>query len=230
SGEPAAGRSSMDAVKAMERLLAELPPGYEFEWAGQTRQELEAGNLIVFLFILAVLAVYLFLVALYESWTLPIAVLLSVPLAFLGSFLAFLLTGLPMDIYAQIGLVLLVAMATKTAILIVEFAAQLRGEGRSVIEAAREAAVLRFRAVIMTGLSFILGVVPLVMATGAGAASRVSLGVTVMSGMIAAMIMVTLMTPILYVIIQSMRERFGSSPAASGQPEPPHQEPDTLAS
>ncbi len=230
SGEPAAGRSSMDAVNAMESLLAELPPGYEFEWAGQTRQELEAGNLIVFLFILAVLAVYLFLVALYESWTLPIAVLLSVPLAFLGSFLAFLLTGLPMDIYAQIGLVLLVAMATKTAILIVEFAAQLRGEGRSVTEAAREAAVLRFRAVIMTGLSFILGVVPLVMATGAGAASRVSLGVTVMSGMIAAMIMVTLMTPILYVIIQAMRERFGSSPAGPNQPEPPHQEPDNLAS
>jgi len=230
SGEPAAGRSSMDAVKAMESLLAELPPGYGFEWAGQTRQELEAGNLIVFLFILAILAVYLFLVALYESWTLPVAVMLSVPLAFLGSFLAFLLTGLPMDIYAQIGLVLLVAMATKTAILIVEFAVQLRGEGRSILEAAREAAVLRFRAVVMTGMSFILGVVPLVMATGAGAASRVSLGVTVMSGMIAAMVMVTLMTPILYVIIQSMRERFGSSPAASGQPELKRQEHDPLTS
>lgn len=215
SGEPAEGRSSMDAIKAMESLLAELPPGYEFEWAGQTRQELEAGNLIVFLFIVAILAVYLFLVALYESWTLPVAVMLSVPLAFLGSFLAFLLTGLPMDIYAQIGLVLLVAMATKTAILIVEFAVQLRAEGRTILEAAREAAVLRFRAVVMTGLSFILGVVPLVMATGAGAASRVSLGVTVMSGMIAAMIMVTLMTPILYVIIQSMRERF-SPPDDSG--------------
>lgn len=220
NGEPAAGVSSMEAVSAMEELLGELPSGFSFAWAGQTLQELEAGNMIVLLFTLAILAAYLFLVALYESWTLPVAVLLSVPLAFLGSFLAFRLTGLPMDIYAQIGLVLLVAMATKTAILIVEFAMQLRKQGRSIIEAAREAAALRFRAVIMTSLAFILGVVPLVTATGAGAASRVSLGVTVMSGMIAAMVLVTLMTPMLYVVVQSMRERFGNNPAEAAPSDP----------
>jgi HAE1 family hydrophobic/amphiphilic exporter-1 len=223
NGEPAPGVSSMEAILAMEEIVQTSSDGFTFAWAGQTLQELEAGNMIVLLFALAVLAAYLFLVALYESWTLPIAVLLSVPLAFLGSFLALRLTGLPMDIYAQIGLVLLVAMATKTAILIVEFAMQLRKEGRGIMEAAREAAALRFRAVVMTSLAFILGVVPLVTATGAGAASRVSLGVTVMSGMIAAMVLVTLMTPMLYVIVQSMRERFGhrptsTDPAGAGTP------------
>ncbi len=220
NGEPAAGVSSMEAVSAMEELLGELPGEFSVAWAGQTLQELEAGNMIVLLFTLAILAAYLFLVFLYESWTLPIAVLLSVPLAFLGAFLALRLTGLPMDIYAQIGLVLLVAMATKTAILIVEFAMQLRKQGRSIVEAAREAAGLRFRAVIMTSMAFILGVVPLVTATGAGAASRVSLGVTVMSGMIAAMVLVTLMTPMLYVVVQSMRERLGRTPAEGAPPDP----------
>ncbi len=229
NGEPAAGVSSMEAVSAMEDLLDELPGEFSFAWAGQTLQELEAGNMIVLLFTLAILAAYLFLVFLYESWTLPLAVLLSVPLAFLGSFLALRLTGLPMDIYAQIGLVLLVAMATKTAILIVEFAMQLRKQGRSIVEAAKEAAGLRFRAVIMTSLAFILGVVPLVTATGAGAASRVSLGVTVMSGMIAAMVLVTLMTPMLYVVVQSMRERFGSKPPEVARPDNELPEHDPLS-
>ncbi|MGM0691426.1 MAG: efflux RND transporter permease subunit, partial [Pseudomonadota bacterium] len=229
NGEPAAGVSSMEAVSATEDLLDELPGEFSFAWAGQTLQELEAGNMIVLLFTLAILAAYLFLVFLYESWTLPLAVLLSVPLAFLGSFLALRLTGLPMDIYAQIGLVLLVAMATKTAILIVEFAMQLHKQGRSIVEAAREAAGLRFRAVIMTSLAFILGVVPLVTATGAGAASRVSLGVTVMSGMIAAMVLVTLMTPMLYVVVQSMRERFGSKPPEVARPDTELPEHDPLS-
>jgi len=208
NGEPAAGVSTIESVAAMEELLADLPDNYSFAWAGQTLQELEAGNLIAVLFALAIVTVYLFLVALYESWTLPVAVMLSVPLAFLGSFIAFRFTGQPVDIYAQIGLVLLVAMAAKTAILIVEFAVQLRREGRTVVEAAAEAAVQRFRAVLMTGLSFMLGVTPLVLATGAGAASRISLGVTVLYGMAAAMLLVTLMTPAFYVMIQGWRERF----------------------
>lgn len=211
NGEPAPGLSTMESVAAMEELLMELPGSYTFAWAGQTLQELEAGNLIVVLFLLAIVAVYLFLVALYESWTLPIAVLLSVPLSFLGSFLAFRATGQALDIYAQIGLVLLVAMSAKTAILIVEFAAQLRCEGKPIPTAAAEAAVQRFRAVLMTGLSFMLGVVPLVMASGAGAASRVSLGITVLSGTTATVILVTLMTPAFYVMIQSIRERLSGS-------------------
>lgn len=223
NGEPAAGVSTIESVAAMEELLADLPDNYSFAWAGQTLQELEAGNLIVVLFALAIVTVYLFLVALYESWTLPVAVMLSVPLAFLGSFIAFRFTGQPVDIYAQIGLVLLVAMAAKTAILIVEFAAQLHREGRSIVAAAAEAAVQRFRAVLMTGLSFMLGVTPLVLATGAGAASRISLGVTVLYGMAAAMILVTLMTPAFYVMIQSLRERF------SGTAGPPASDPDRSA-
>jgi len=221
NGEPAPGLSTIESVAAMEELLMELPGGYTFAWAGQTLQELEAGNLIVVLFVLAIVAVYLFLVALYESWTLPIAVLLSVPLAFLGSFLAFRATGQALDIYAQIGLVLLVAMSAKTAILIVEFAAQLRREGKPIQTAAAEAAVQRFRAVLMTGLSFMLGVVPLVMASGAGAASRISLGITVLSGTTATVILVTLMTPAFYVMIQSMRERL-SGPADGLPPGPEH--------
>ena len=208
NGEPAPGLSTIESVAAMEELLADLPGNYSFAWAGQTLQELEAGNLIVLLFVLAIVAVYLFLVALYESWTLPIAVLLSVPLAFLGSFLAFRITGQALDIYAQIGLVLLVAMAAKTAILIVEFAVQLRREGKPIVTAAAEAAVQRFRAVLMTGFSFMLGVTPLVLASGAGAASRVSLGITVLYGMASAVILVTLMTPAFYVMIQGWRERF----------------------
>ena len=224
NGEPAPGLSTMESVGVMEELLTELPDGYTFAWAGQTLQELEAGNLIVVLFLLAIVAVYLFLVALYESWTLPLAVLLSVPLTFLGSFLAFRATGQALDIYAQIGLVLLVAMSAKTAILIVEFAAQLRREGRPIRTAAADAAVQRFRAVLMTGLSFMLGVVPLVMASGAGAASRISLGITVLSGTTATVILVTLMTPAFYVMIQSMRERL--SGPAEGLPAEPEQSVD----
>lgn len=208
NGEPAANSSTIESVAAMESLMAELPDGVSYEWAGQTLQELEAGNLIVILFVLAIVAVYLFLVALYESWALPIAVLLAVPLAFLGSFTAFQLTGQLLDIYAQIGLVLLVAMAAKTAILIVEFASQLRSEGKEILEAATIAAIQRFRAVLMTGFSFMLGVVPLVLATGAGAGSRVSLGVTVLYGTMATVVLVTLMTPAFYVVIQKARERF----------------------
>lgn len=208
NGEPAANSSTMESVAAMESLMADLPDGVSYEWAGQTLQELEAGNLIVILFVLAIVAVYLFLVALYESWALPIAVLLAVPLAFLGSFTAFQLTGQSLDIYAQIGLVLLVAMAAKTAILIVEFASQLRSEGKEILEAATIAAIQRFRAVLMTGFSFMLGVVPLVLATGAGAGSRISLGVTVLYGTMATVVLVTLMTPAFYVVIQKARERF----------------------
>ena len=208
NGEPAANSSTIESVAAMESLMADLPDGVSYEWAGQTLQELEAGNLIVILFVLAIVAVYLFLVALYESWALPIAVLLAVPLAFLGSFTAFQLTGQLLDIYAQIGLVLLVAMAAKTAILIVEFASQLRSEGKEILEAATIAAIQRFRAVLMTGFSFMLGVVPLVLATGAGAGSRVSLGVTVLYGTMATVVLVTLMTPAFYVAIQKARERF----------------------
>jgi len=207
SGEAAAGFASGDAIATMEELSESLPQGYEFSWAGQSLQEIQAGNLAAVIFVLALVFVYLFLVAQYESWTLPIAVLGAVPLALAGAMAGLWLVGLANDIYAQVGLVLLIGLSTKTAILIVEFAMQLRQSGISTAEAAQKAAVLRFRAVLMTALSFVLGVLPLVFASGAGAASRVSLGITVLSGMVAATILGTLLVPVFYKWIQSVRDR-----------------------
>lgn len=207
SGEPAPGFASGDAINAMEALSESLPQGYEFSWAGQSLQEIQAGNLAAVIFVLALVFVYLFLVAQYESWSLPVAVLGAVPLALAGAMAGLWLVGLANNIYAQVGLVLLIGLSTKTAILIVEFAMQLRASGLSTAEAAQKAAVLRFRAVLMTALSFVLGVLPLVFASGAGAASRVSLGITVLSGMVAATILGTLLVPVFYQWIQSIRDR-----------------------
>ncbi|NWO04726.1 MAG: multidrug efflux RND transporter permease subunit [Alteromonadaceae bacterium] len=207
SGEAAPGFASGDAIKVMEELSEQLPQGYEFSWSGQSLQEIEAGNLAIVIFMLAIVFVYLFLVAQYESWALPVAVIGAVPIALFGALAGLWLTGLANNIYAQVGLVLLIGLSTKTAILIVEFAMQLRKSGMSATEAANKAAVLRFRAVLMTALSFVLGVLPLVFATGAGAGSRVSLGVTVLSGMIAATILGTLLVPIFYKWVQTVRER-----------------------
>ncbi len=207
SGEAAAGFASGDAIATMEELSESLPQGYEFSWAGQSLQEIQAGNLAAVIFLLALVFVYLFLVAQYESWTLPVAVLGAVPLALAGAMAGLWLVGLANNIYAQVGLVLLIGLSTKTAILIVEFAMQLRQSGLSTAEAAQKAAVLRFRAVLMTALSFVLGVLPLVFASGAGAASRVSLGITVLSGMVAATVLGTLLVPVFYKWIQSVRDR-----------------------
>ena len=207
SGEASAGFASGDAIATMEELSESLPQGYEFSWAGQSLQEIQAGNLAAVIFLLALVFVYLFLVAQYESWTLPVAVLGAVPLALAGAMAGLWLVGLANNIYAQVGLVLLIGLSTKTAILIVEFAMQLRQSGLSTAEAAQKAAVLRFRAVLMTALSFVLGVLPLVFASGAGAASRVSLGITVLSGMVAATVLGTLLVPVFYKWIQSVRDR-----------------------
>ena len=207
SGEAAPGFASGDAIATMEELSESLPQGYEFSWAGQSLQEIQAGNLAAVIFLLALVFVYLFLVAQYESWSLPMAVLGAVPLALAGAMAGLWLVGLANNIYAQVGLVLLIGLSTKTAILIVEFAMQLRQSGLSTAEAAQKAAVLRFRAVLMTALSFVLGVLPLVFASGAGAASRVSLGITVLSGMVAATILGTLLVPVFYKWIQSVRDR-----------------------
>lgn len=215
SGEAAAGFASGDAISTMEALSENLPQGYEFSWAGQSLQEIQAGNLAIVIFLLAIVFVYLFLVAQYESWSLPFAVIGAVPLAIFGALAGLWLVGLANNIYAQVGLVLLVGLSTKTAILIVEFAMQLRQSGLSAEEAANKAAVLRFRAVLMTALSFVLGVLPLVLASGAGAASRISLGITVLSGMLAATIFGTLLVPIFYKWIQSLRDRRARRPHAS---------------
>ncbi|MBZ2167451.1 efflux RND transporter permease subunit [Marinobacter sp. F4216] len=207
TGEAAAGFASGDALGAMEELSETLPQGYEFSWAGQSLQELQAGNLATAIFLLAIVFVYLFLVAQYESWSLPFAVIGAVPLALLGAMGGLWLVGLANNIYAQVGLVLLVGLSTKTAILIVEFAMQLRASGLAAVDAAHKAAVMRFRAVLMTAFSFVLGVLPLVFASGAGAASRISLGITVLSGMITATILGTLLVPVFYRWIQAVRDR-----------------------
>jgi HAE1 family hydrophobic/amphiphilic exporter-1 len=212
TGQAAMGHSSGDAIAAMVELAEKLPSGFVFDWAGQTRQEISAGNLAPILMLLAIVFVYLFLVAQYESWMIPAAVLGAVPLSMFGAFSVLYWTGLANNIYAQVGLILLIGLSTKTAILIVEFAVQLREEGQTILEAALNAAKLRFRAVLMTAFSFLLGVLPLVLATGAGASSRVSLGVTVFSGMLAATILGTLLIPIFFALIQSLIERSSGKP------------------
>jgi HAE1 family hydrophobic/amphiphilic exporter-1 len=207
------GVSSGEQIAEMERLAREiLPSTMGFEWSGVTYQQLKAGNLAPLIFGLAFLFVYLFLVAQYESWMIPLAVLLGVPVAIMGALWFSKFMGLDNNVYTQVGLVLLIGLVAKTAILIVEFAKQNRESGMSVYDAALAAAELRFRAILMTAFSFILGVIPLVIASGAGAASRVSLGSAVFGGMLVGIIGMVLLTPVYYLVIQNIAEKFGGPP------------------
>jgi HAE1 family hydrophobic/amphiphilic exporter-1 len=222
NGSAAAGVSSGEALREMERLAAtNLPQGMGFAWSGISLEETKAGRQSVFIFGLALLLVYLTLAAQYESLVLPFIVLLGVPLAVLGALSAQWVRGLANDVYCQVGLVMLVGLAAKNAILIVEFAEQLRGRGLGVVAAAVEAARIRLRPILMTSLAFILGVSPLVIATGAGQEARHSVGTAVAGGMLVSTFLNLAFIPVLYVVVQTMRGWFGGdSRRPQSAPEP----------
>lgn len=220
TGEASAGVSSGQALTIMEQMAtSELPQSMGYDWTGMSYQEKKVGSEAIVIFALAIVLVYLVLAAQYESWTIPAAVIFAVPLALLGTVLAVAARGMDNNVYTQIGIVLLVALASKNAILIVEFAREIRNKGTGIIDSAVEASRLRFRPILMTAFSFILGVIPLVVASGAGAASRQALGTAVCGGMSAATILAVFFVPVFFVVFQSISEIF--SPVSTEDSPPP---------
>ncbi len=220
-GSSAPGYSSSQGLTAMERLAKKsMMQGMQYSWSGLALEEIESGGKATIIFGLGILVVYLTLAALYESFVLPFIILLSVPMAVLGALTAVSMRGLVDDVYCQIGLVMLIGLAAKNAILIVEFAEQLRGKGRSIADAAMEAAELRLRPILMTSFAFILGVLPLTFATGAGQLGRHSVGTTIVGGMLLSTILNLFFIPVLYVLTKTVLEKLsGSGPRSVAQQE-----------
>jgi multidrug efflux pump len=201
-GTAAPGRSTGEAMDAMEQMVKQLPAGIGFEWTGQSYEERLSGSQAPMLYALSLLVVFLCLAALYESWSIPLSVILVVPLGILGALLATKLRGLPNDVYFKVGLLTIVGLATKNAILIIEYAKDLQAEGRDLIEATLEAVHLRLRPILMTSFAFILGVMPLALSTGAGSASRNAIGTGVAGGMLAATALGIFLIPVFYVVVR----------------------------
>jgi HAE1 family hydrophobic/amphiphilic exporter-1/multidrug efflux pump len=217
NGSAAPGFSSGQATTAMEQLAQGLPPGYGYEWTGTTYQEKLSGGQAGGIFAMAIVFVFLVLAALYESWTVPLAVLLGIPFAVLGAFIGLTLRGMANDIYAQIGLVMLIGLAAKNAILIVEFAKLEYERGKPLIEAAVGGARLRLRPILMTSFAFVLGSIPLAIATGAGSAARLVLGTAVVFGMTTATVIGIFIIPVFYVVVMTLTQKLSRKPAAISQ-------------
>jgi multidrug efflux pump len=204
SGDAAAGYSTGAAMAEMEKLASQLPQGFGFEWTGQSREEKLAGSQAIVLYGFAILAVFLCLAALYESWSIPLSVILVVPLGVLGVLLATMLRAYSNDVYFQVGLITIIGLSAKNAILIIEFAKDLQAQGKGVIESALAAAHLRFRPIVMTSLAFGLGVVPLVLASGAGSASQRAIGTGVLGGMVTGTALAVIFVPVFFVVVRSL--------------------------
>ena len=207
SGQAADGYSSGDAIAEMERLAGGLPGGFGYEWTGQSLQEIQSGSQAPFLVALSIIFVFLLLAALYESWSIPLSVMLVVPLGVIGSVLAVTLRDMPNDVYFKVGLIAIIGLSAKNAILIIEFAKDLRAEGKSLLDATVEAAHLRFRPIIMTSLAFTLGVAPLALATGASAGSQNAIGTGVLGGMISATVLAVFFVPVFFVFVMRLFDR-----------------------
>ena len=214
-GSPADGYSSSDAVKAVEEIAAKLPQGYTIAWHGLSYEEQASGSQTSLLYGLSVLIVFLCLAALYESWSVPIAVLLVVPLGIIGTVVAVMLRDIANDVFFQVGLLTTVGLAAKNAILIIEFAKELTEQGRGIVEAAVEAARLRIRPIIMTSMAFILGVLPLTLSNGAGAGSQHSIGTAVIGGMLSATFLAIFMVPLFYVLVVSLTQKITRTPSSA---------------
>ncbi len=234
AGDAAPGVSTGEAMAEMERLAGQLPPGFGFEWTGQSREERLAGATAIYLFGFSLLAVFLCLAALYESWSIPLAVILVVPLGVLGVVLGTDLRGFSNDVYFKIGLITIIGLSAKNAVLIIEFAKDLQAQGRTALQAVLEAAHLRFRPIVMTSMAFVLGVLPLAIAGGAGSASQRSIGTGVMAGMVSAVVLAVLFVPVFFVVVRqffkgSERQRklyaheldAGASQTTGAHPSPP---------
>ncbi len=217
SGEAAPGYSSGDAITEMQRLAGQLPAGFGYEWTGQSLQEIQSGTQAPLLIALSCLLVFLCLAALYESWSIPVAVIMVVPLGVIGAVLAVTMRDMPNDVYFKVGLIAIIGLSAKNAILIIEFAKELREQGKSLIDATLEAAHLRFRPILMTSLAFTLGVLPLAIATGASSGSQRAIGTGVMGGMISATVLAIFFVPVFFVFVTKIfgRKKVENTPAAA---------------